>query len=102
VRQQVTCSQFRSEHPQFLGAHLRNIVTTATWARAFVRAPLLQTFGRIFWAGYQARRKACIYKDNIGTEMDQTNVDFCSRIRNHGTNSERLEAAEALNNVAAQ
>ena len=51
-----------------------------------IYASLLQTFGRRFWAGYQSRRKACIYKDNIDTEMDRTNFHFWSRIRTHGIN----------------
>jgi hypothetical protein len=32
----MTCSKFRNEQPQFKGAHVRSIVTTATWSPAFV------------------------------------------------------------------
>jgi len=88
----VTCSKFRSEHSQFLGVHVRNIVTMATWPPEFVH-PCYRHLVEDFGLGISHAAK-----DNIGTEMDQTFISggFKPTVRRFGL----LEAAQTFNSVA--
>jgi hypothetical protein len=95
----VTCNKFRSEHPQFLGAHVQNIVTTATWPPAFVHhcyRHLVEDFG----LGIMLTARSVSTETTLA--MKWIRRTFISGVGFEPTllTSGRLEAAQSLNSVA--